>query len=394
MSRKIVLIAAFGVLAVAAPAEARHGGSAAVVEWNRMANEVAEAAASPLAFKEPRAMAMLHLAQRDALGARRADPTAAAATAARDVLAAEYPGQLEEIDALYAAQLQAVPPGHAKRAGIARGRYEAARILWARAGDGYDFEGTYAFGSRPGDYQTTPPFAGFVLQPGFRFARPFVLDAPGALRPPPPPGLDTRAYRRALVEVARDGRINSTTRTADETGYAVWWMEFAERSLNRLARRLVSERRLGLHGAASLLTQLNAGLFDTYVAVWDAKFAYNRWRPYTAIRAAGIDPAWESLRPALPFPDYPSAHAAVCASSFTILAHAFGDRTRFTMDSTTAPPGMPTRSFRSFSQAADECADSRVKLGFHFRYATDAGQRLGRRVGDVVVGDAVHVPRH
>ena len=36
----------------------------------------------------------------------------------------------------------------------------------------------------------------------------------------------------------------------------------------------------------------------------------------------------------------------------------------FTMDTMTAPPEMPTRSFRSFSAAAAECADSRVRLAF------------------------------
>jgi hypothetical protein len=41
---------------------------------------------------------------------------------------------------------------------------------------------------------------------------------------------------------------------------------------------------------------------------------------------------------------------------------------------------MPTRSFRSFSAAAAECADSRVRLGWHFRYATDAGLALGHAV--------------
>ena len=52
------------------------------------------------------------------------------------------------------------------------------------------------------------------------------------------------------------------------------------------------------------------------------------------------------------------------------------------MDTTTAPPGMPTRSFASFRAAAAECADSRVRLGWHFRYATDAGLVLGRQVAD------------
>jgi hypothetical protein len=65
-----------------------------------------------------------------------------------------------------------------------------------------------------------------------------------------------------------------------------------------------------------------------------------------------------------------------------ILARTFGDNTPFTMATTTAPPQMPTRSFRSFSAAAAECADSRVRLGWHFRYATDAGVALGRAVAD------------
>ena len=50
------------------------------------------------------------------------------------------------------------------------------------------------------------------------------------------------------------------------------------------------------------------------------------------------------------------------------------------MNTTTAPTQMPTRSFRSFSDAAAECADSRVRLGWHFRYSTDRGISLGRAV--------------
>jgi hypothetical protein len=51
------------------------------------------------------------------------------------------------------------------------------------------------------------------------------------------------------------------------------------------------------------------------------------------------------------------------------------------METTTAPPGMPKRAFESFRAAALECADSRVRLGWHFRYATDEGVKMGRRIG-------------
>jgi hypothetical protein len=52
------------------------------------------------------------------------------------------------------------------------------------------------------------------------------------------------------------------------------------------------------------------------------------------------------------------------------------------MQTTTAPPGMPTRTFGNFRAAAAECADSRVRLGWHYRYSTDAGLALGQRVAN------------
>src|SRR5690606_37863853 len=136
--------------------------------------------------------------------------------------------------------------------------------------------------------------------------------------------------------------------------------------------------------AARMFAHLATALFDTYVAVWDAKYAFNHWRPYTAIREAASDgndatepgTTWTSLLPAPPFPEYVSAHAAGCAASFSVLASVFGDTVPFTMTTITAPSGMPARSFPSFSEAAAECADSRIRLGWHFRYATDAGLTL------------------
>jgi hypothetical protein len=99
------------------------------------------------------------------------------------------------------------------------------------------------------------------------------------------------------------------------------------------------------------------------------------------------DPHWAPLRVTPPHPEYVSAHAAGCAGSFDVLRRLWGDHVSFTMKTTTAPPGMPTRSFTSFTAAANECADSRVRLGYHYRYSTDAGLELGRQV-------AAHVVEH
>jgi hypothetical protein len=388
---------------------------AVVAEWNQKAYDIGFAEDQFLTFKGARAHAMLHLAQHDALNTIQpiferyalsgaepsAHPIAAAAQAARDVLASQYPGAQADLDALLAGQLAQVTDGVAKTAGIALGRRSAAAILAAREGDGWNVPGTYEFSDEPGDYQTTPPWNGFVLQPGFRFARPFALTAPDQLRPTAPPRLAGARYARAFNEVKEVGRLDSAARSPEQTGYAVWWMEFAEGFQNRLARRLVTERHTHLWTAARLFAQLNVGLFDTYITVWDSKYEYNHWRPYTAIREAGHDgnrdtvpdPAWEPLRPTPPSPEYVSAHSAVCASSLELLKRTFGNRTRFTMDSTTAPPEMPTRSFTSFAAAAEECADSRVRLGFHFRYATEQGIKLGRSVARHILAEHLRPAR-
>ena len=374
------------------------------VAWNLAVYEIAFAEDQFFTFKGHRAQAMMHIAMHDALNAviplyRRfayrgndffAHPIAAAAQAAHDVLLSQYPGQQTRLGVDLANWLSRIPDGPPKTRGITLGKQSAAAILALRTGDGWDFQGTYTFSSELGAYQTTPPFNGFVFQPGFRFAKPFGLRAPDQFRPVPPPELDSHKYAAAFNEVKDFGRVDSMVRTLDQTRYAVWWMEFPEASVNRLARQLVTQRGTHLWRAARMFALLNMSHFDGFVATWDSKYEHNRWRPYTAIREANRDhnPAteadsnWEPLRTTPPHPDYVSAQSAGCGATFEILKRTFGDHVSFTMETTTAPPEMPTRSFRSFSSASAECADSRVRLGFHFRYATDNGLALGRRVAE------------
>ena len=373
-----------------------------IASWNSLAHDLAFAEDQFLTFKGQRALAMMHLAMHDALnvivpvyetyaytgGSGRAHPIAATAQAAYDVLLDQYPGQGAALSPQLARWLADVPGGTLRDRGIALGHAVAAAVLAQRHGDGWDLPGTYDFGEGAGRYQTTPPWKGFVAQPGFRSAKPFVLEYPQQFRPSPPPPLRTSAYARAFREVKKYGAADSLRRTEEQTAYALWWMEFAEGSVNRLARQLVTDRKMHLWHAARLFAHIGVALYDTYVATWDAKYDYDHWRPYTAIRAAETDGnprttsdiSWEPLRPTPPFPEYSSAHAAACAASFGVLEQAFGRRVSFTMESTTAPPGMATRRFDSFRAAAVECADSRVRLGWHFRYATDAGLVLGRQI--------------
>ncbi|HEY6643347.1 hypothetical protein [Povalibacter sp.] len=380
----------------------RSTSGAMVAQWNELAHELAFAEDRFTTFKGQRAIAMMHLAQHDALNSicplfdsyvfRQATPTAepraAVAHAAREVLVSQYPTAQAQIDTLLAQQLG--DAGNSSHGTIGRtlGRAAAAAILEARQDDGWDDPGVYEFRAGPGMYQTTPDWHGFVVHPGLAQAKPFLLESASQWRPHGPPALDTRAYASALNEVQQIGAEHSRVRTADQTHAAVWWMEFSEGLMNRWARRQVVDDHWGLWRTTRLFALMNAALVDTYVAVWDSKYAFNHWRPYTAIRDADTDGnsatladhQWQSLRPAPPFPEYVSAHAAGCACTLAILDTAFGKQDEIVLDSLTATPGESTRTFGSFHAAARECADSRIWLGFHFRYSTRAGTALGYQI--------------
>jgi hypothetical protein len=64
------------------------------------------------------------------------------------------------------------------------------------------------------------------------------------------------------------------------------------------------------------------------------------------------------------------------------LIELFGDRIRFETTSSTLP-GV-SRSFRGFSDAAEENGDSRIFAGIHFPHAVRDGHRQGRSIGRAV----------
>jgi hypothetical protein len=86
-------------------------------------------------------------------------------------------------------------------------------------------------------------------------------------------------------------------------------------------------------------------------------------------------------------PDQTSGHAVEGFAARAALVEIFGDAQDkpLTMTTTTAVPLGSTRSWRSFSQAAAENADSRVMVGIHTRQSVVDGEAQGRAVGDLVV---------
>ena len=118
------------------------------------------------------------------------------------------------------------------------------------------------------------------------------------------------------------------------------------------------------------------------IAAWDAKFAYEQWRPVTALRAGG-DPGWTPLLVTPPFPDYPAAHTTFAGAAEVVLTAMLGASRPLRLTSPTA--GGAQHRYATFAAVADEVENARVWGGVHFRSSSTAGRRLGRRVGDVVL---------
>ena len=364
-----------------------------------------------------RTQAMVHIAMHDAVASINeryetysdgiptdddADPVAAAAAAAHKVLVTQFPDQAATLDAHLATSLNNNYGGYDEDEiadGIAIGEAAADAILAARENDGSDNFGEYTPGDQPGDYQLHAPYF-FAFRPAWGQVQPFGLTSPDQFRSAPPPALDSQQYADEYNEARADGRIDSTTRTADETAYAAFWYEPSEMGWNHVARIVVeNDGCLSLSRTARLFALLNIAMADSYIAAFDGKYHYAFWRPITAIPAADTDgnPAteseegWVPLMDTPPMPDHPSSHATLGNAGAAVLAATFGDFEPFYMYSTTSFDPEEGRFFWTFSQAADENADSRVKAGIHYRSAVNEGQLLGDRIASHVLQN--YLPR-
>src|SRR6266478_5531864 len=316
-------------------------------------------------------------------------------TPADDVLVALYPSLREQLDTQQQHSLAQVPDGEHKTAGVRIGQTVAASMLSRRSNDRSDAQPIpYVFGNAPGGYQSTPP--NFPPQPQFTHwsrVTPFALERANQFRPGPPPVLTSDTYSDVFNEVKSLGIAGSTTATPDQALTGRFWNGAIQNYWNEIAQTTAVAHNLTTAQNARLFAELNVAFADDVIAFYDAKYAYNFWRPVTAIREAATDgnpktladPNWlPEVGNTTPDPAYPGAHAVISASGASVLISFFR---RNDFDFTVTSEVLPgvDRSFTSFSAAAEEATLSRIFGGVHFRSDLTTGQRLGRDVADFVV---------
>jgi hypothetical protein len=415
MKWTLILIVAFSAIA------GTNARADVVTDWNDiLLNAVRTTGTTPPnTYANPpraaKAMAMTHIAIYDAVNSiddthfpyhinlnapAGASREAAAAQAARDTLAFLYPGQVATFDTALANSLAGIPAGPSRTDGIAIGSQVAASIIALRANDHADDVVSYTSTNAIGKWRPTLPANAPALLPQWPTVTPFAMTSGSQFRPAiGPPALTSAEYAAAVNEVKTLGASTGSTRTADQTAIALFWADGGGTwtppgHWNSIAQDVAAMQGNTLSENARMFALLNIAEADASIASWDAKFlpANDFWRPITAIREAANDnnPAteadanWLPLIATPPFPSYTSGHSTFSGAASRVLANFFGtDNISFTTPGD-ALSGQSPRSFTSFSQAANEAADSRLYGGIHYRFDNLDGLIAGQAIGDFV----------
>jgi len=376
-----------------------------VTDWNQIALRATDAAGMGPPV-QARVMAIVHAAIYDAVNAidRRhavyavaatAPPDAsidgAAAAAAHGALARLLPPQQAAMDAALATSLAQVPEGRAKTDGIQVGREVAEKLAALRRSDGWDAKRDYAFATSAGAYQATAPMNAQPVLPHWRSVKPFILQSASQFEFAGPPQLTGAAFARDFNEVRALGGRTSVQRTNEQTAIAIHWAGSEIPPLNAIARAASTARGLNVAENARLFAYLNLAMADALIAVFDAKYKFDTWRPMTAIRHPAAmgnaqiqgDPAWEPLLVTPPHQEYPSAHCAAAGAAEVVLQQYFD--TDKVSASYVYPPLGVLRRWDSFAKISKEVEDSRVWAGIHFRTSVEHGSQVGRKIGAYAV---------
>jgi len=130
---------------------------------------------------------------------------------------------------------------------------------------------------------------------------------------------------------------------------------------------------------------------DALIAVFDAKYVYNFWRPVTAVRngemdgnaATEADAAWTPFHDAPMHPEYPSGHSILAGALGAVLEAELAGAPSPLLSTSSPSAKNVTRQWKSVAAFVQEVSDARVYEGIHFRTAVEIGTAMGRKIGSL-----------
>lgn len=252
-------------------------------------------------------------------------------------------------------------------------------------------------------WQPTGPDYLPATEPYWNLVRPFFLDSAAQIRIPPPTPYDTSKGSKFRAEL-EDVMYQMKDSTPEKLWIANFWdcnpnmshrvghVIFFTQKMSpgghwlHIALQAMEQNAFDLFKSAEVSTMLSMTIHDAFISCWDEKYRSNYIRPETLIKIF-FDKNWVPVLQTPAFPEYPSGHSVVSSAAATVLTELVGDAFSYT-DSTEARFNIPNRSYRSFREAADEAAISRVYGGIHFRPAIENGKDMGNQVGELALNKA------
>jgi hypothetical protein len=277
-------------------------------------------------------------------------------------------------------------------------------IAYAKT-DGYNKLSTYTRytpSKKDGHWYPTPPEYMSAIEPQWKTVRPFFLDSASQFDPPPPVPFSkdsTSEFYKLMKEVY----TMKNDLTKEQLEIANFWdcnpfaVDYSGHMAIGLKKISPGGHWMGIAGIACKKADISLDsailihtivaltLHDAFISCWQEKYFSDRIRPESAINIL-MDPSWRPVLQTPPFPEYTSGHSVASASVAVVLTYLLGDNFSF-VDTSEIYFGLPAREFKSFYQAADEAAISRLYGGIHFRDACDYGVKQGKQVGQFVLSN-------
>jgi hypothetical protein len=313
---------------------------------------------------------------------------AAVAAATRTVLMRMLPSQKEAIEVNYHQALASIAEGEPKSAGIRLGEEAAATVLELRKDDSSEVAETFRPITQPGVYVPTamPVFSTWTKR------KPWVLERADQFRPGPPPELKSEIWARDFNEIKSMGVKKGSKRTPEQTAVASFWETTGTGVYWPIVLSVANSKNREVTQNARLLAIVGQATDDAVIAVFDAKYTYNFWRPVTAIRNGDIDgndaterdPSWTPFIDTPMHPEYPCAHCIIASTIGTVLKADLGETPIPELSSASPTLAGATRRWTSVDDFIREVSEARICDGVHYRTSTEVGTAMGKKIGELV----------
>jgi len=223
--------------------------------------------------------------------------------------------------------------------------------------------------------------------------KPWLMTGPAQFRPGPPPKLTSEVWARDYNEIKALGGKNSTQRTPEQTEIARFWEATLPPIYYGLVHSVATVPGREITQNAHLFAAVTQAIDDAMIAVFDAKYHYNFWRPVTAIRNGDIDGndateqdlSWAPFVETPMHPEYPCAHCIIAGAVGTVLEAEIGTGPMPVLTTTSTTANNSARSWKKIDDFVQEVSLARIYDGVHYRNSTQVGTAMGKQIGALAV---------